>query len=403
MRRWKKILLVFVALILVSQIPFACRCYKLGRLKSAIDQLSAQRVGLSPGDRYSEYKGVFHVHSFLGGHTAGSFEELINAAISNQLNFVVMTEHPAKNFNTSAMTLQGVHGGVLFINGNEVTTANSDRLLLVPGDESANTTGALNTTDVASQAKARGSLSIVAYPEEFKSWDSTYDGIEIYNVYTNTKKINPFLTFFDGLWSYRSYPDLMFATFYSRPDENLKQWDAVVAGGKRHVVAIAGNDAHSNVGFSLNDSSGKTIVGFKLDPYERSFHLVRVHALVPTDQAFDQASLLAAILAGHCFIGFDLFGDSSGFRFTASNEQENKIQGDDIKLEKGVLLKTVTPIKSRIVLFKNGSQIRDVSEVTSDEFRVTESGSYRVEVYLPQLGAMVGTRPWIISNAVNVR
>jgi len=35
----------------------------------------------------------------------------------------------------------------------------------------------------------------------------------------------PVITFFDGLWSYRGYPDLMFANFFARPAENLKQWD----------------------------------------------------------------------------------------------------------------------------------------------------------------------------------
>ncbi len=98
---------------------------------------------------FTEYKGVVHVHSFLGGHSAGTFSEIISAAQANQLQFVIMTEHTEKDFDTAAMTLQGMHGGVLFINGNEVSAANGDRLLVLPGE-----------------------VSIVAYPEEFKNWDT---------------------------------------------------------------------------------------------------------------------------------------------------------------------------------------------------------------------------------------
>ena len=130
--RWKKLLLSLLVLFLLSQIPFAYRRYKLGRLHAAIQQLNSQRVVTQANDGLAEFKGVIHVHSFLGGHSTGNFEEIIAAAKSNQLDFVVMTEHPSKNFNTAEMTLKGEHGGVLFINGNEVS-GTQRRLLLLPG------------------------------------------------------------------------------------------------------------------------------------------------------------------------------------------------------------------------------------------------------------------------------
>src|ERR1700674_1654865 len=137
MKRWKKLLLGLVLAVLLSQIPFAYRRYKLGRLHSAIQLLNSQRALEAPESSFAEYKGVVHVHSFLGGHSNGNFENIIAAAKSNQLNFVVMTEHTSDDFNTAAMTLKGLHAGILFINGNEVSGTNSDRLLLLPGDESA--------------------------------------------------------------------------------------------------------------------------------------------------------------------------------------------------------------------------------------------------------------------------
>jgi len=409
--RWKKLLLFVIALFLLSQIPFAYRRYKLSRLHAAIQQLNSQRVVIENNSGLTEFKGVVHVHSFLGGHSTGNFEEIISAAQSNQLDFVVMTEHPAQNFNTAAMTLKGEHGGMLFINGNEVKTATGDRLLLIPGDEQAGSDSRWSTADVLSRRTS--GLQLIAYPEEFKSWETGYDGVEVYNVYTNARRINPLVMFFDGLWSYRSYPDLLFANFYRRPTENLKKWDELIKEKGKRLVATAGNDAHANVGLSLNDSSGKTLLGFKLDAYERSFRLVRLHVLANersrlfigdmSSARLDEKILLDAIGAGHCFIGFDLFGDATGFRFTAHNGDENKIMGDEIKLADQLTLNVTVPVSARILLLKDGLLIQEANGVNRMEFATREKGSYRVEVYLPQLQKPVGEQPWIISNPIYVR
>jgi hypothetical protein len=395
----KKLLLVLLTAILFSQIPFACRRYKLGRLNSAIQTVNSERTPEPDQSGFSEYKGVLHVHSFLGGHSKGNFEQIIAAAKSNELAFVVMTEHTSGDFNTAAMTLKGVHAGVLFVNGNEVSDSNSDRFLILPGDESAR--GPAEET--VSAAKSRGALSIAAYPLEFKSWDSDYDGVEVYNVYTNAREINPVVMFFDGLWSYSSYPDLLFANFYSRPAANLQRWDEAMAKRNRPLVGVAGNDSHANVGISLQDSSGKTLLGVHLDPYERSFRLVRVHALISKHMPLSSDALLQALKAGHCFIGFDLFGDTTGFSFTASNGTETKIQGDEIGADKEVRLLVRTPVTSRVVLFKDGKLFDERSGAKQQEFLVSEKGSYRVEVYLPQLPKPVSDQPWIISNSIYVR
>src|SRR5215217_7965817 len=174
----KRILSTILLLLLVSQIPFACRRYKLRRLNAAIQQLNSQRVVPHEQSSFVDYKGAVHVHSFLGGHSTGTFAEIISAAQANQLQFVIMTEHTEKDFDTAAMTLKDKYGGVLFINGNEVSAENGDRLLVLPGD-----------------------VAIAAYPEDFKNWDAArLSGVEVYNVFTNSRQINPVVAFFDVLW-----------------------------------------------------------------------------------------------------------------------------------------------------------------------------------------------------------
>jgi hypothetical protein len=157
------------------------------------------------------------------------------------------------------------------------------------------------------------------------------------------------------------------------------------------------------VGLSLTDASGKTLVGFKADPYDRSFRLVRMHVLIANGEPFDSESLVRAFAAGHCFIGFDLFGDTAGFRFAAATNNDRKIQGDEIAVGKGVTLSVSLPVTAHVVLLKDGKVFRDESGIKEKDYAVTEKGTYRVEVYLPQLPRPVSDQPWIISNPIYVR
>src|SRR6266404_2474934 len=109
-----------LGILILSQLPFAYRRYRLRRLRNAIQQLAAERIASAATGEMVDYQGVMHVHSSLGGHSTGNFAELISAAKANQLDFVIMTEHPQADFDTAALTLKGLHGGVLFVNGNEV-------------------------------------------------------------------------------------------------------------------------------------------------------------------------------------------------------------------------------------------------------------------------------------------
>src|ERR1051325_6633020 len=187
----RKILLIILGLILLSQIPFAYRRYRLHRLQTKIQQLATQRATPSAASDYVDYKGVIHVHSSLGGHSTGNFSELISAAKANQLDFVIMTEHPQADFDTSALTLNGLHGGVLFLNGNEVITADGVRLLLIPGRANASEMNKKSTQQIIDEQKADGALAIAAYPTESQGWQSSsVDGVEVYNLFANARTMN---------------------------------------------------------------------------------------------------------------------------------------------------------------------------------------------------------------------
>src|SRR6185436_19105744 len=98
MKLWKKIVLILLAILLIVQIPFIYRRYQIGRQSNKISELAKQRGEVRKDPNFNEYKGVIHAHTNLGGHSTGSFEELIAGANANGLDFVLMTEHVAEAY-----------------------------------------------------------------------------------------------------------------------------------------------------------------------------------------------------------------------------------------------------------------------------------------------------------------
>lgn len=408
MKRWKKIALVALGLLVVSQVPFALRRYRLGQLADAVAAVNASRVSSATEDPFEEYAGVFHVHSSLGGHSPGRLEDIVRAAKSERLAFVVMTEHPSSQVDTAAATLRGTHDGVLFVGGSELAASNGGRLFAAPGL----TRPADNATlqELVARAKSEGRLAVVGYPGEVMDWSLRgYDAVEVYNLYTNSKSINYATLLFDGLWSYHSHAALLFARFYERPSDALKKWDELNASGARRAYAVAGNDAHANVGFSFGGQTGDKLLDFKLDPYERSFSVVRNHVLIEKGSALDEASLLKALSAGHSFFAFDLFGDSTGFRFVVEGDGLDvpplAVMGDEVELPHGgaLWLAARSPVRCRTVFFRDGQPVQEVKDSTHARLQAGQKGVYRVELYLDQLGPLLEDKPWIVSNPIFVR
>lgn len=394
MKRWKKILLVLVAVILTAQIPFCYRRYRIGQLAGKIDALQAAR-NQSENPQYNDYKGIIHAHTSVGGHSDGTFDELVRAAQANHLDYVLMTEHTAELFDTSALTLNGNYNGTLFVNGQEVNTATGDRFLLITGSGESFQDAKLETPPFIEKYKARNKLVFVTYPEKLKSWDADFDGIEVFSLHTNAKRMNPVLFAEDALWSYYSYPELLLTKYFTRPDENLRRYDELT--GNKKLTLFAGTDAHSNIGFHLlGDDAGNKIINLKFDDYATIFRLARNHVLLEKDKPLTTENLLQALKNGHSFVGFDTLGDTKGFAFTAGD----KIMGDEITLADKVDLKAVAPLAARFVIFRNGEKVYEQT-ATEINFEAREKGAYRVEAYLDSIG--FDRMPWIISNPIYLR
>ncbi len=402
MKRWKKIVLIILGIVLLAQIPFVYQRLQKGKLADKIAALDSNRTTYA-NPNFNEFKGIIHVHTSIGGHSTGHFDELLQGAQKNTLDFVVITEHSSAFYDTSAMTLQGFNEGVLFVGGNEMDTENQDRFLLLPGSAKAEEMTRENNEQFLGIIHSQGKIALVTYPEKFKDWNSNFDGIEVFNMHTNSKQMNVPYFLFDALWSYGSYPELTLATYLKRPDENLKKFDEI--SKNRKISLTAGNDSHSNIGFHLlGDDAGNKLINLKLDPFEMTFRIFRTYILLEKENRLSQETLLEAIKNGHSYVGFDAMSDASGFSFTAENGRETRIMGDEISFaENQTNLKINSPQTARIVIFKNGEKVSETAEIKEVIFPVSEKGVYRVEVYLDSLGNPFDKMPWIISNPIYIK
>lgn len=395
----KRALLVILIILVLVQIPFIYRRWQTGKLAEKIVQIQSARV--EPQNiAYTDYKGVIHAHSGIGGHSTGRFDELLDGAKANSLDFVIMTEHVTPRYDTSSLTLNGVYEGTLFIGGNEMDTAD-DRFLLVPGEADAAGFYKLNTPAFLERIHAENRLAFITYPEKHKTWDANFDGIEVFSLHTAAKNVNPLPVIFDAIWSYPAYPDLTFARYLARPDANLQKFDEIAA--TRRISLFAGLDAHSNLGFHMfGDDAGGKILNLKFDRYAVIFRLFRIHVLLPKDRPLTRESLIEALKSGHYYTGFDSLGESGGFMFAAESGPGNAIMGDEIVAGGAVKLKLSAPVPVRFVVYKNGERFSDTTG-TESILEVSEKGTYRVEAYQDALGSPFDKMPWIMSNPIYVK
>jgi hypothetical protein len=404
----KRLFLVLLAIILLAQIPFIYRRYQTGLLAGRIAELQIHRVSRTDPD-FKEYKGIIHAHTSLGGHSTGSFDELISAANANDLDFVLMTEHYSDVYDTSALTLNGVYGKTLFVGGNEIDTANGDRFLMIPGSAEAASLRNMPTTAVLEKLHSENRLALITYPKKFKSWDSNFDGDEVFSLHTIGKSINPLTAAGDLIWSFPAYPELTLASYFKRPDANLAKFDEIAA--TRKILLFAGTDAHSNIGFHLfGDDAGNKLLNIKIDRYETMFRLARTHVLIEKDKPLNRDTLIEAIKAGRFFVGFDVLGDTSGFSFEGTLGRDFSPMGSDLSMMPAAInefpqgmLRGSSPNQARFVLFRNGEKVFEKADAWDFEFYPKQAGTYRIEVYRDKNGPPFDKMPWIFSNPIYVR
>ena len=327
--------------------------------------------------------------------------DIAEAASAAGIDAVIVTDH-----NLLVCGAGDYHSGVLVLTGEEVHDCQrhpqASHLLIYDAKEELSPY-ADNPQNLINQARRRGGLTFIAHPFEYRSpihsdleaiswadWHvKQFTGIELWNYMTEFKA---------RLWS---LPAALFAVFFpswviSGPFKTtLRKWDELLNAGER-VVAIGNADAH---GTPYRLGPLRRVVF----PYSHLFRCVNTHLLIdkPLLQEIktDQALVYGALRAGHCFVGYDLIGPTSGFRFTARSGRDSAVMGDEIVRRGATKLEVTCPDVGTIRLLRNGVPVAQTNGQTLEHLTV-DPGVYRVEVYR---NFRMRNRGWIFSNPIYLR
>ncbi len=347
-----------------------------------------------------EYIGNAHVHTTYSDGTA-LHEEVAQAAGEAGLNFVITTDH-----NVWVNGVEGYYGRVLLLVGEELHNVRqrpqANHLLVYHAEEELAPVES-SPQQVINRANERGGLCFLAHPFEYggsigrdldaipwHDWDvSGYAGLEIWNYMSEFKSLmrNKLAALIYG-----NAPDWGITGPFRA---TLQQWDQLLAQGIR-LAAIGGADAH---GQSYSMGSMERVVF----PYSYLFRCVNTHIL--TDQPLngtlehDKELIYGALRAGHTWVGYDLLGSTTGFRFSARSGSNQALMGDVLKRTGATVFEVQTPQRASIRLLCNGATIASTSG-QSLRFTSAEPGAYRVEA---TRGHKLGQRGWIFSSAIMVR
>jgi hypothetical protein len=107
--------------------------------------------------------------------------------------------------------------------------------------------------------------------------------------------------------------------------------------------------------------------------------------------------VLQTLRDGRAFVGYDLPAPTRGFRFSAQGHNFSTVMGGQIRLGHGVTLQLVSPQVADMRLIKDGKVILTETEGTHRTYIASETGAYRVEVYIDYMGKKRG---WIFSNPI---
>ncbi len=362
-----KVLKWLLLTVVLAQIPFAWSLY---RTRQAVAYLSSTRPWNVISVPFLDVPGCVHVHSQQGGHSLGTYPQIIEAAKGAGLRYVFITEHPRR----PPVLAQIEDADVTLIYGVEVEAEGGLRVLEGP----------------------TGSVRFLSHFEGGVI-PAGYDGIEIYSLHDNASAEDSWFERANFLYHQFYHPELFFLHLWRIDEKTIALWDRAQA--LRPVAGIAGNDAHQNVGLRVETTAGQTLFSVMVDPYLFSFQFVSTHALLPVGREPSPEAILGALASGSAYVAFDRLGDPLGFSFHAIGNQGVVAMGSRAPLGADLVFQAPTPVRFR--LLKSGSLFRELEGVRFT-LEKAEAGIYRVEVYPLNPPPLLAGKPWILSNPIRV-
>ncbi len=421
-----------IAVLVLFRTAIYHRFVTFPRQVAALKAIQAKPVPIPYATGWTEYRGVSHSHSLLSHDSEVPWEHILKTMQETGRQFICMSDHCQEGGEAYNLQWRGVHGGVLFIPGFEMSNnimpwGLPPDTVLHCGDPQLVTT---------QQVHDKGGVVFIVHPEEKKDWDDpNINGMEIYNLHADFMdeylvkgtmaqtllRLAP-----DILMNIGAYPDQTLRLIFDRNVKMLKKWDELNV--TRKIVGICGNDCHQNIGvygvwqpdasiklrspskediktpaclqpllrlFSAPFAPGKEAFRFQIDPYERSTRYVADHVLA---RELTEPAVIDALREGRVFVAFDMLADSTGFVWMAKGGGRQAVMGEKIALGDDTTLLAAAPFSCRFTVLRHGIQVLQ-QEGASLEWKPTETGKYRVEAELNILGEWT---PWVYANPIEV-
>jgi hypothetical protein len=356
------------------------------------------RTTPAPGATGHVLRGALHIHT-TRSDGALDRQQIALAASRAGLHFAIFTDH---DDGTRPPAPPEYLHGVLCIDGVEVSTNQGHYLALglpaapypLGGDADA----------VAEDVNRLGGFGIAAHPFSPRSelawpdWNVPVDGIEWLNADTEWRDESK-AALARALLAYLTRPGAALASLLDRPEAALAKLDELAA--RRHVVAVAGHDAHG--GFGEEDGArGRRL---HLPSYEAAFRTFSINVQMTGPlkgrAVEDAAAVLEGIRRGRVFTAVDAIASPAALDFRALDGPATAMAGDELPddgHEVRFVARAALPAGASLVLLRDGTVVSSSSSSTV-EHSTRSPGSYRVEVRVP--GAP-GTPPvpWIVSSPI---
>jgi hypothetical protein len=350
--------------------------------------------------------GIVHVHtSRSDGRSAP--EEVAKAAARAGLKFIVFTDHGDA---TRKPDPPEYRSGVLCLDAVEISTEDGHYLALdmpaAPYPLGGDARG------VVEDVKRLGGFGVVAHPNSPKpdlswdEWDAPFDGIEWLNPDTSWR-----LKVRAPGWRARWGVATALAGYLFRSPETIahlmtgteldvERWQSFAR--RRHVVVMAGADAHARLALTSTELRSREI-SLPFPSYEASFRTLSVHVQperpLSGDAAADAALVLQALRRGHVYTAIDGIASPPAFEFTATNSGGTVGQGDVLDANGPLTLhvRSNAPASFVTTLWRD-----DMPFETSHETDLTRPVPADPAIYRVTISAAteLGSAPWIISNPI---
>ena len=255
----------------------------------------------------NDYRGVIHLHSKLSHDSNGKFEDIMLAAMKNDIDFVVLTDHWSLDLYKKSQR-KIFFSKTIYIIGAEIGKNEGVTLLTfpLPQDFVPENDWRKNVALL----RENGSLALASHIEFSDTGQLVgVDGIEITNLHTMlVDRTYPgfFWAWIRALW-WKNW-DLAYL-FNSEILKNLPRWKYL--GQSINLPAFAGNDTHDNYRLFYK-------LGPKLGSYDNTFKLITTHIWA---NELSEKSIIEAIKNGQSYFAFEIFGSTKGFRFYATFQQ----------------------------------------------------------------------------------